>query len=248
MVQHLIVHAGFHKTGTTTIQNTLAAHRDTLRPHVQIVLRNDMIPLCETARGYSISGSEFDLGLVAYEAAYLAESWQNDTIILSSEDLMGHMPGRHGLTQYSAAPSLSATMTQTWQDACPGVEIVWLFTTRAADPWLTSCHVQHLRAGKTTLTAAEYACAFKQSANLEGCVEQIRKAVAPADVRAVALETHQANLVEPLLSVAQVPLDVRVRIKPRPAANTSPSTDKITAMLNRNRAQVPRSTRQKADR
>ena len=248
MVQRLIVHAGFHKTGTTTIQNTLAAHRDTLRPHAQIVLRNDMISLCETARGYSISGSEFDLALVGYEAAYLAESWHTDTIILSSEDLVGHMPGRHGLTEYSAAPSLAESMTQTWRDACPGIEITWIFTTRAADPWLASCHVQHLRAGKTTLTAAEYARVYRQSADLEQCVDLIRNAVAPADVEAMALETHQANLVEPLLSVAQVPLDVRARIKPRPTANTSPSTDEITAMLNRNRAQAPCNTRQKADR
>lgn len=139
MVQRLVVHAGFHKTGTTTIQNTLAAHADTLCDHVQIVLRADMDGLCEAARAYSVSRSELDLGLVRYEAARLAEEWTHDTVLLSSEDLSGQMPGRHDLVDYGAAPKLAAAMTETWHTAFPGLRIDWMYYTRAAAPWLASC-------------------------------------------------------------------------------------------------------------
>ena len=238
MVRRLVVHAGFHKTGTTTIQNTLAAHADTLRDHAHIVLRNDMVGLCEAARAYSTSRSEFDLGLVRYEAALLAESWSADTVLISSEDLSGHMPGRHGLAAYNAAP-LAATMTEGWHAALPDVQVDWVYTTRAAAPWLASCHVQHLRAVRMTMDAQDYAAQFAGSADLDGVVNSIRGEVTGADVHILALEDHGGNLVAPLLALAHVPDPVQARVTPLPPANTSPSAARIKAMLDLNRSDIP---------
>lgn len=234
----LIVHAGFHKTGTTTLQNTLAAHTDLLRDHAQIILRPDMAALCEAARAYSVSRSEFDLGLVKYEAAALAEEWSHDAVILSSEDLSGHMPGRHGLADYGAAPRLAQAMADTWRTATKSVQIHWIYTTRAAAPWLASCHVQHLRAARMTMDADAYAAQFATSADLDGIVMQTRDCVDGAKVTSLPLETHGANLAEPLLKAAQIPNGIRHQVVPARPANTSPGPEHIAALVDLNRSDL----------
>ncbi|WP_299722782.1 hypothetical protein [uncultured Tateyamaria sp.] len=236
MVRRLVVHAGFHKTATTTLQNTLAAHSELLAPHAHILLRAEMKGLCEAARHYSKTGTEFDLGLVAYEAALLAEDWTQDTVLLSSEDLSGHMPGRHGLMDYSAAPRLVASMTDAWRAACPKARITWVYTTRAPGPWLASCHVQHLRAVRMTLDAAGYATAYAGSADLDGIVAQLRRT--GADVTALPIEEHGDTLVDQLLRCADIPAPVRAQVRQVKAANTSPDPDRITALLDLNRSNL----------
>lgn len=239
MVQRLVVHAGFHKTGTTTIQTTLAAHRDTLRDHADVVLRADMNGLCEAARAYSISRTGFDLGLVRYEAALLAEDWNSDTVLISSEDLSGHMPGRHGLTDYAAAIPLATAMADAWRAAVPDARMSWVFTTRAAGPWLASCHVQHLRAARMVMDAQTYAATFASSANLNDIAAQVRSNLSDADVRTIALEAHRDNLLDPILDIVGLPDATRAMVKPMPPANTSPSAEKIAAMLDLNRSDIP---------
>lgn len=239
MVKRLIVHAGFHKTGTTTVQNTLAAHRAALAPHLRVILRPDMIGLCEAARAYSRSRSAFDLGMVTYEAALLAEAWDDETVLLSSEDLSGHMPGRHEVTTYDAAPALVAAMTDTWHSALPGVQIAWCYYTRAAQPWLASCHTQHLRAARMTMSVQDYVTRFAASADLDGVVSKVRAAVRGASVHSHVLEDHSADPVAPVLALAGVPQDMRVTITPLPPANTSPNADKRAAMLELNRSDLP---------
>ena len=62
----IIIHAGFHKTGTTTVQKTLRANREDLRPHCRIILRPGMVALCEAARAYSVSRSQTDDSVEVY--------------------------------------------------------------------------------------------------------------------------------------------------------------------------------------
>ena len=178
MALRLIVHAGFHKTGTTSIQKALDTHRAYIADNDAIILRADMMALCEAARAYSVSRSPLDLGIVQYEASVLAEAWPDaGAVLLSSEDLSGHMPGRRGLRTYVAAPSLARAMADTWQAACPGIDIAFVYTTRPAAPWLASCHMQHLRSTRMTLSQDGYAQAFGASADLDGVVVSTRAAL-----------------------------------------------------------------------
>jgi len=204
MTQRLIVHAGFHKTGTTSIQKALKAHRAQLRPHVRIGLRPAMVGLCEAARAYSVSRSALDLGLVQYEAAELATDWvgATGTLLLSSEDLSGHMPGRRGLRSYDAAPKLVTAMVAAWRAVIPDLEITFVYTTRTAAPWLASCHMQHLRATRITLAQEDYVRDFAASADLNDIVDQVRAAVPDIAVRRFALEDGPFA---PLLQLAGIP-------------------------------------------
>ncbi|WP_299686257.1 hypothetical protein [uncultured Tateyamaria sp.] len=233
MPRRLIVHAGFHKTGTTSIQRLLKRNRNAL-PDMQIILRPHMIGLCEAARAYSVSRDAVDLGFVQYEAALLAETMRRDTILLSSEDLSGHMPGRHNLKAYDAAPALAAAMTEAWDAALPGVEVSFAYTTRDAGPWLASCYAQHLRATRITIAADHYALVYAGSADLTGIVAQVQGALPDVNVRHFALEdTGGARLgpADALLACAGVPADQRATLTPVARANRGLSRRQRDALL-----------------
>mmetsp|Transcript_28582 Transcript_28582/g.53766 ORF Transcript_28582/g.53766 Transcript_28582/m.53766 type:complete len:251 (+) Transcript_28582:2818-3570(+) len=240
MPPRIIVHAGFHKTGTTSIQKALDRHRATLAP-LTILLRSDMVALCESARAYSISRSPLDLGLVQYEAAVLAEGWQG-TVLLSSEDLSGHMPGRRGLTRYDALPLLMQTITNGMRTTHPEAQITFVFTTRDAAPWLSSCHMQHLRATRITLTAEDYAAQFATSAQLDDIVAETAAALTNATVVTVPLESPTDPLTA-LLARAGVPAGT---VPSMPHKNRSAPNDLRAALLDINRSKLSDAEARKA--
>jgi hypothetical protein len=50
MPRRVILHAGFHKTGTTSVQEFLRANRSALKKHVAIRLKPQMRDLIHAAR------------------------------------------------------------------------------------------------------------------------------------------------------------------------------------------------------
>jgi hypothetical protein len=230
MSPRIVVHAGFHKTGTTSIQKALHDGRAQLAP-ATIVLRPDMIALCETARAYSVSRTPLDLGLVRYEAAALAENWHG-TIILSSEDLAGHMPGRRGLTGYDATPMLMQAMVTAFRAARPGARITIVFTTRAPGPWLASCHMQHLRATRMTLSTVDYALKLAPSAKLSEIVDATSALLSNDTVVALPLEGPGDPLTA-LLNLAGMPPGA---LSPMPHSNPSAAPALRSGLLEINRS------------
>lgn len=192
-MRRVVIHAGFHKTGTTSLQQTLRANRAALRPEIRLVLRPGMTALCDSARAYSRSREDYDLGMVKYEAALLIESLQAEqatTLVISSEDLSGHMPGRHGLHGYGAAPHLMRALSVAFKTAAPDDEVSFFFTTRAADPWLRSCYAQNLRASRMVLDEADYLKRRKTSADHDRILEEIKRETPGHALIDARLEDH----------------------------------------------------------
>lgn len=237
----LIVHAGFHKTGTTTVQKTLRKNRAALRRYARIVLRPGMLALCEAARAYSVSRSEWDIGLVKYEAAALLENMApGGTVLLSSEDLAGHMPGRRGLRRYDATPRLMAALRFAFQAAWPKAELSFAFTTRAPDPWLASCHVQHVRATRMVLSRKDYARKFRASADLGAILDEVADKCPETPLHRIALEDRPGPLgpTAPLLDLIGVPEVVQTGLKTISPANTAPPPEKLRRLLDLNRSDL----------
>ncbi|MEP4196562.1 MAG: hypothetical protein ABJL99_13115 [Aliishimia sp.] len=237
----LIVHAGFHKTGTTSVQKMLRKNRKTLRPYANIILRPGMLPLCEAARAWSINRQEWDLGLFKYEAAMLAEKFDpNETIILSSEDLSGHMPGRQGLRRYDATPRLMSAIDLAFREAQPKADISYLFFTRAAEPWLASCHVQHVKAARMTLSRKDYLRKFRKSADLDAVIDQVAEQLDPSRVHRHALEACAGQLgpLAPVLKLADVPDTIHAKLKIVSPADTAPPQSTIQRLLDLNRSNM----------
>jgi hypothetical protein len=193
-MRRILIHAGFHKTGTTHLQQTLRANRAALRPDIRLVLRPGMTALCESARAYSKSREDYDLGLVKYETAQLIERLDAEeatTIILSSEDLSGHMPGRHGLHGYGAAPDLMRALSVAFKAASPDDTVEFFFTTRTPEPWLRSCYAQHLRASRMVWDEEDYLKRMVSSADHGAAFDLIRPEIAGHTLTIAALEDHR---------------------------------------------------------
>ncbi len=89
-MSHLVIHAGQHKTGTTSVQHRLARNRATLARHGVIYP-----PTPGTAGHHVMAGTGSGLPQICFEAGGRDELWQSlldrhansdDVVLLSSED------------------------------------------------------------------------------------------------------------------------------------------------------------------
>jgi hypothetical protein len=250
----IIIHAGFHKTGTTNLQQTLRANRGALRPDIRLVLRPGMVALCASARAYSLSREDYDLGLVKYEAALLVEALEQemaDTIILSSQDLGGHMPGRHGLHGYGATPHLMRALAIAIKMADPDAAVTFFFTTRAAGPWLRSCYAQHLQSMRMIWGESDYIKRFKTSAELDHVINLVKHEVPEHPVVSATLEDHASRrlgIAEALLDHLEIDAKRRGALAPSALRNAA-LPDLIRAqMLALNRSDLDPAALKKAKR
>ena len=242
----LIFHAGFHKTGTSSVQQALALNRAALSPHLRILLKPDMPALTEAARTASrIENDGADApawALLTYEAAHVLSALDADDprpVVLSSEDLSGHMPFRQGRPDYGAAPRLMAALKDVAQRAVPGAVVEFLFTTRAAAPWVASCHAQHLRATRMTDDLDTFAARALPHADLTAMIDRIAAAVAPSPVHRAALEDtgpRRLGPVEALFDHIALPARTRAALTPPERANRALPAETQVELLALNRA------------
>ena len=239
----LLIHAGFHKTGTTSVQRLLSKNKRLLSPVTHVFLRKHVLAASEAARAYSANRDPADL--LAFSAA-LADfletlDMQDDRdIIISCEDLSGLMPGRRDLRAYDIAPLLmkaaALVIARVLGDRID--DVIFYFSLRAPDPWLRSCHAQHLRAIRMTLDAEEYAREYATSADLPRMVEKIRIATAPYRVETAWLEDCSDAPLGPLTPIADLlgwPSALREKIRMQPRANVSMPPELQDAFLEINR-------------
>jgi hypothetical protein len=241
----IIVHAGFHKTGTTSIQHMLRRNGRKFARHFRVLTRRDIPAICEAARAFSLKQDAADLGLFTYELARLFETLDTTDarpLLISSEDLSGHMPGRFGLTHYKAAPRLMATIEQVAAQCLPAPDLAFFFTTRARAPWLRSTHAQHLRTLRFTEDRDSYAARMRPHPDVMADLDRITAAVS-APVHHAALE-ECAGLtlgpLAPLLDVMRAPDKLRDRLTPLPPANRSFPDHVLDRFLALNRSDLSR--------
>lgn len=253
MPKRIVIHAGFHKTGTTSIQKTLRENKGLLLPEIRIVLRDEMLGMCESARAYSQSKSALDLGMVQFETADTLQKFAefDGILLLSSEDLSGHMPGRRGLTTYDAMPVIMQAIVGAAHEVFPDVELSLVFGIRTAETWLSSCYAQHLRATRLTQTAQEYAGDYSGSADLEGVISSLAEALPNTEIVTMPLEACGGLLLGPtdlLLDHLEVAQTVRHGFTILPPANISPPQKKLDKLLELNRSSLYDADLKKAKR
>lgn len=237
----VIIHPGFHKTGTSTLQAALRTNRRALAPDIEILLDTDMTGLIGATKGYSKSHSLLDLSLVIYETAQIASRLNptTKTVILSSESLCGHIPGRGKVKDYRSAPALLAAISDAFAEIPAEIRLTFFFTLRNPETWLASCYGQHLRASRMKLDAEEYMDLFRPSAQLEKTVADCAKALPSARIATARLEdTAQTRLgfLDPLLDLADYPASKRTALVPAPRANQAPTPAQMAALLDINRS------------
>jgi len=239
----VVLHAGFHKTGTTSVQEALAAHGPALAPQVAVqtrALSPALVTAAEAARAFSIGrldGPGLTLAL---------DRWATDlptapVLILSTEDFSGHMPGRFGLTDYRAAGQIVPLVAAALRARFPGAELRVVFTTRAAADWLPSIHWQLAKHGQLRLKRARFCRDFAGAADFSPVLSALGKALAP-DVILHALPLDRLTglrlgPVQALYDLAGVP---HAGLPALPPANRRPPADLADAFVELNRSDLPR--------
>tara|TARA_R110002049_G_scaffold44333_3_gene129773 strand:+ start:10209 stop:10997 length:789 start_codon:yes stop_codon:yes gene_type:complete len=240
MPRRIVLHPGFHKTGTSSIQHLLRENRVALKPFAALRLHWQLRELVQATRGYSTWRDPLTLIKVQDRFETLLDGvpgMPRRTLIISSEELSGHMPGRGDLADYSAAPVLLYAMWEILHRRYPQAEIVIHLSTRAPDDWLTSAYWEHVKASSMTLDLDAFVERYHAAAALDEMVAEIASRV-PCAVHHSALDDSRdlpLGPASPLLDLCGVPDDVLAGLTVPPPANTRLPADILLALLDANR-------------
>ncbi len=240
--RRVIVHAGFHKTGTTTTQSFLWENGKHIWPSCALVLPNRIRKsAARMAMRYSRFGTA---GLLDEFANDLHSTLSNmnfgrsRSVLISEENLAGRMPGRDGQRSYNATADLMLRLQQVLFDIFgTDIQLTFHFTTRAPDDWLLSTYKHNLRKSRLTLDRDAYFATYKEAANLQSVVDQVSNRLS-ATVQTADLATLNGpeGPAAPLLDLIGLPADQRQALVPLPPKNVGPQDALIAPLLELNRS------------
>ncbi|MFK7836015.1 MAG: hypothetical protein AB8B60_07335 [Sulfitobacter sp.] len=242
MPRRVILHAGFHKTGTSTLQATLRDNRVAMKKHVALRLRWHLRDVVSAARGYSMDSDPLTLVKLQVRFGTMVNElprMPRRTLILSAEELVGHLPGRGGLADYAAAPVLLYAYWEILKARFPLAEVLIYLTAREPEAWLRSAYWEHVKSSNMTLDFDAFRTKFHGAADLAGMAKEIASRV-PAPVHLHRLENCRdlpLGPADPLLDLCDLPLSLRADLQPATPANTRPSEDVLAALLRLNRTE-----------
>ncbi|TMM52943.1 hypothetical protein [Sulfitobacter sabulilitoris] len=251
MPRRIVLHAGFHKTGTTSVQQFLRVNRRALKPWLAIRLKPQIKPLLHATRGYSTWRDPVTLDKALNRFSKLLDSlpgMPKRTLCISAEELCGHLPGRDDLMDYSVAPSLLYGFVDRARAAFPNAEVALYFSTRAPGPWLHSAYWEHVTSSSMTLSFDDFVAQYRGAADLDHMVDLIAATV-PCPTYRFKLEdsrTLPLGPVDPLLDLCDVPRDQRAAFVTPPPVNTRTDPAVLLALLDANRAYPDREARKAA--
>lgn len=243
--QRVVIHAGFHKTGTSSVQDTLRLNGPLLYPQMALGLRPKLKPIIHAARGYSTWRDPISLAKTALRFGDYVRQLDlppRRQLLISAEELAGHLPGRDTLADYSAAPDLmrvyAAQLTEIFGRR---LDLTFVFSMRLPEPWLRSAYWEHVKASRMVLDFDDYADRYRGSTDLPAIVNDIITEVAPCKVEAFWLEDC-ADLplgpATPILDLMRLTPERRAQLKPAPRSNVALGDAVLTELLALNRSDL----------
>lgn len=248
MPRAIVIHPGFHKTGTSTLQQVLRRNRPALKGQVRIVLRGEMRDLVHAARGYSTWRDPFTLDKFAHRFHALLDKlgrMPKRVLCLSCEELSGHLPGREGIPDYSAATVLTAEMARIAAEMHPGIPLSFHLTLRQPESWLRSAYWEHVKSSSMTLGWDDFAAASRPGADLTAAADAMAEAL-PCPVHRSWLEDTAAlplGPAVPLLDLCGISEQAQRGLERVAPANTRHDDSVLLALLAANRDYTDRDAR-----
>ncbi len=240
MTPRVIVHAGFHKTGTSTVQQTLRAHRDALAPLWRLGLEDDFADAAASGRAYSVRGEALDLGLFQGAMAdWLAglDLRGAEGLLISCESLAGEIPGRiGGAPDYRRGQVLLPALIAAIRAVLGHTPVHVHLSTRAAAGWIESLHWQLTRGGLVDEDHAAFDARIRPAADLAAQARAIAAAIAPDPLTHRALEDCHGlpeGPLTPILDLMDLPPALRAALADLTQANARPTRVDRIALADR---------------
>lgn len=199
MTPHVILHAGFHKTGTSSAQAYLARHQH-LIPGLSVYITKDFKPLND--RAWTYGARPFLPQRLRYRHALLAFMRQlprHDTVVISCENLTGVPPGfvrpifGRVDSYVQAGSALLRDMVKALRRHFGSCQITLALSTRDANTWLASNYSQQLTSRRLTEDFDMFSASFSPRFSLADEALALIKAVNPDAAHVYPMEAS-ANL------------------------------------------------------
>ncbi|MCB1368679.1 MAG: hypothetical protein KDK00_13000 [Rhodobacteraceae bacterium] len=246
MKVRVIVHAGYHKTGTTSLQDFLSANRRALKPWLSYYGKADFLAAGAHARLYG--QRPFPWRLWRFRRAFrqfLDGIDDAATIVLSRETFSGGMPGHRRIggrlmTGYgrAARPLARVIVAELRRRFGPDTVIEFAYTTREREAWIASVWGHLLRSIRLTDDFAAFRARFPDLQSPADEAAAMAAYLAPIPVTTIALEDH-ADLPEgpggAILDLVGIPAKARARLAPARRANSGQGSDLRALFLDLNR-------------
>ncbi|MGH1368168.1 MAG: hypothetical protein ACRBCL_06090 [Maritimibacter sp.] len=234
----IFVHAGFHKTGTSSLQDYLRTHRAALSDHVQIHLKEDFLEAGNLARRYGQKPYPHRrLRFARALRKYLSGVQDHPRHLLSWEGFSGIMPGHRRLTGpvrniHRAAIPLNRTIIRALRRRFGSdVDITFYYSLRDSDQWIRSVHGHLLRSIRLTEDETTFINGFSPPIQLDREAARIAKAIAPVRLETSWLRDTKNRREGPaaaLLDLIDLPKDIRDTL-PRAALTNAGNTAEMRA-------------------
>lgn len=237
----IVLHAGFHKTGTTSAQATILSNGPTLWKTHALLMPKHLSGVLPLAMLYARLGDPVSLdGFRRELAAKLGalDLGKHRGLCLSAEDLCGLMPGRRDKWSYTRAPELVAAAADVITDVIPDANLTIYLSLRKPQPWIKSTYWHNLRRARLRLDFEDYRKSLAPGAKLDRVAQDIAKAARPHVVVTGWLEQTKAlplGPAGPILDLMGIDKATQASLTPTQPLNTSPSAEFVQAMLELNR-------------
>lgn len=242
----VIIHAGFHKTGTTSLQNFMKANEKNFPPTISYYGKTDFLGAGAAARIYGQRPFPWRLWRFKKQLrGFLEGIKETKTIILSRETFAGTMPGHSYISgrvamNYSPASVKLAKVIirELHRRFGSDVEIEFLYTTRARDAWLRSVHGHLLRSIKLELDQETFVHRMSETESPDQQAKRIAKAISPTPVHISALEdtkTAPFGPAQKLVELLEIDPETLAKLSPVAPAYQGQSADLRAAFLALNR-------------
>ena len=243
----VIVHAGFHKTGTTSLQLYLGQNRRLFRPWFDFYGQGDQLHRSAVAARI-FAKKPFPWRFRAFRMALradLAALEPAGLIVLSREHFSGVMPGHRRWTgrrirrfSPAAAPLGRVLVDEIRRRFGPDTRVELLYTTRAGDDWARSVHGHLLRSLALTEDFGAFRARLPREIDLAAEARRIAARAKPDALHIRALEDYAQDRLGParaLLDLAGVPPDRRAALPDAERHNRGDDAETRAHHLARNR-------------
>jgi len=242
----VIVHAGYHKTGTTSLQDFMHDNRDLLKDYLRYFGKGDLGGAGACARIYA--QRPFPWRLARFRLTirkFLSDVPDGQTILISRESFSGGMPGHRriggGLITSYFGPALKIArviISEIRRRFGADTEITFFYTIRDREVWIRSVHGHLLRSIRLKDDFDTFRARFPA---LTGPAEEairMRGALSPIPVMVAALEDfadHREGPAAAVLDFVGIPAETQSRLLPAKRGNSGQNMDLRDAFLRLNR-------------
>lgn len=245
--RRIIVHPGFHKTGTSSLQSYCHQNRDALRPYLAFYGKAEFMQAGSAARIYGQKPFPWRLRDFRRKLdRFLASIPDDPVIVLSRETFSGTMPGHRkifGRRVKAYAPVavplgrqiIAALRARFGAD----VSITFVYTLRETEPWIASVYGHLLRSIHLTEDYATFRSYFPKLRDLPDEAMAIARRLDLTDFHMIKLEDYTDHRLGPskgLFDLLEVPQSAQDALPQAHRANQGQSADLAAQFLELNRS------------